>query len=349
MSKHKKIIKKLSPRRKKPQKPVLDNRITNDNLADHREEVLDSARKYIYPLRHSKHRLVTISIAIIAATVIAFFSYCIFALYKTKSDSGFLYQVTKVVPFPLARIGSDFVSYESYLFEVNHYTHYYKTQQNLDFNSDAGKQQLKDFKKRAMDKVVNDAYVKQVAKEKGISVSDQEVDQSIGLIRSQNRIGSSDKEFENVLREFWNWSINDFKRSLKQQILTEKVIAELDTEAKNKADKALKEIKGGKDFALVAKEVSEDPATKDNGGEFGFEIDKNNRDISPKTVEALFSLKQGEVSEVVNVGYGLEIIKNLEQKGDKVKAAHIIFNFKDINEYLRTLKDQRKTRTYVSF
>ncbi len=346
MKKHKKIINKI---RRKKQEKQLDNRITNENIADHREEILGAGRKHIYPLRQSKYRLVTISLILISLVVVTFFSYCIVALYKVKSDSGFLYQVTKVVPFPLARIGSDFVSYESYLFEVNHYTYYYKNQQQLDFNSDTGKQQLQEFKKRAQEKVINDAYVKQIAKQKGISVSDKEVDDRIAMIKSQNRLGSSDKEFESVLREFWDWSVNDFKRSLKQQILTEKVIADLDTEARTKAQNALNEINSGKDFAIVAKEQSEDPATKSNGGEFGFDIDKNNRDVSPATVEALFNLKAGEVSPPINVGYGIEILKNIEQKEDKIKAAHIIFNFKDINYYLSSTKDQRKARTYITF
>lgn len=348
MKKPKKIISKLKINRKKPQKP-LDNRITNDNLAEHREEVLDSARKYKYPLRQPKHRLVKISLAIALTAIVGFFTYCTVALYKFKTDSPFLYQVTKVIPFPLARIGSDFISYESYLFEVNHYVHYYQTQQNVDFNSESGKQQLEQFRKKAMEKVINDAYVKEIAKEKGISVSDKEVNDRIAMIRNQNRIGSSDKEFQDVLREFWNWSVDDFKRSLKQQILTEKVTATLDTEAKAKAQNALDEINKGKDFKAVAKQVSEDPSTKNNGGEFGFDISKSNRDISPATVDALFKLKPGQVSGVINVGYGLEIVKNLAQKGDQIKAAHIIFNFKDINQYLGSIKDKKKTRTYVNF
>ena len=157
------------------------------------------------------------------------------------------------------------------------------------------------------------------------------------------------KGIESVLKEFWNWSVNDFKRSLRQQILAEKVIAELDVESKAKAENALSQINSGKDFAEVAREQSEDPATKANGGEFGFDIDKNNRDISPKTVEALFKLQAGQVSGIVNVGYGIEIIKNIEQKGDQIKAAHIVFNFKELNYYLGSLKDQRKARTYVTF
>src|SRR2546423_961097 len=51
-------------------------RITNETVAEHREEVLSSARKYIYPLQHSKHRVVRISISLFIAVIILFFAYC---------------------------------------------------------------------------------------------------------------------------------------------------------------------------------------------------------------------------------------------------------------------------------
>lgn len=323
-------------------------RITNDNLAEHREEVLGQARRFIYPLQHSKHKLVMISLTLLLTAAVVFITYCIISLYKLKSNSEFLYQVTKVVPFPVARVGSDFIPYENYLFEINHYKHYYESQQNVDFNSDSGQQQLADFKKRALDKVINEAYVREIASQKGISVSEKEIDEEVAIYRGQNRLGSSEKELESVLQEWWDWSMGDFRRTLRQQLLNKKVIASLDSEAQAKADEALSELKEGKDFEKLAKEVSEDPATKNNGGSLGSAIDKNNRDISPKTVEALFSLKPGEFSEIINIGYGLEIVKNVDQQGEKVKAAHIVFNFKDINQYLSEIKDQKPARSYIS-
>src|SRR5665213_2865120 len=72
-------------------------RITNDTVAEHREEVLSGARKYIYPLQHSKHHIVLISSSLFAAVVIAFLAYCGLALYKFQTNSGFLYGVTQVI------------------------------------------------------------------------------------------------------------------------------------------------------------------------------------------------------------------------------------------------------------
>src|SRR5690606_38195726 len=149
-------------------------------------------------------------------------------LYRFKHNSVFLYNVTKVIPFPIARIGSDLVSYEDYLFEINHYVHYYETQQEGDFSSDAFKSQLAEYKKRALDKVINDAYIKRLAAQNGITVSDVEVQDEITIISSQNRLGGSEREFETILKDFWNWSIDDFKRSLKQQLLEQKVASHLD-------------------------------------------------------------------------------------------------------------------------
>lgn len=341
-------IKKITKRRSSKEENHAD-RVTTDSLAHHREQVLKGARKYIYPLQHTKHRLVVVSITVVTTTVIAFFAFCVYSLYSAKDTSEFMYKVTKVVPFPIARIGSDFVAYENYLFEVKHYTHYYENQQELDFNSEAGRSQLEEFRKRALDKVINDAYIKEIAKERGITVSNQEVEDAITVVRNQNRLGSSDKEFEAVLRDFWNWSTNDFKRSLRTQLLTQKVVSSLDTQTHDRANAALAQLKGGKDFGELAKEVSEDAATKANGGEYPALVSQDNRDISPKTIDALFKLQPGQHSEVVDMGFGLEIVKNIETKDSQIRAAHILFNFRDINEYLNEIKAEQPTRAYVQF
>jgi parvulin-like peptidyl-prolyl isomerase len=269
------------------------------------------------------------------------------SLYRVKSYSSFLYGVTKVIPFPVAKAGSNYVAYENYLFELKHYIHYYENQQKLDFSTDSGKQQLEEFKKRALTKVVDDAYIKQLAAEKKVTVSDKEVDEEIQIVRSQNRLGGSTKVFEDVLKEYWGWSINDFKRSLKQQLLAQKLLPVLDPETVARANQAKAELNSGADFAAVAKKYSDDAASKDSGGEFGFPIDQSNRDIDAEVTSELYKLKPGQVSDVINSGYSLEIVKNIEPQGDKIRGAHIVFNFKNINTYLNDLKDQKKAILYI--
>jgi len=342
-------IKQQVPRlQRAPQSDDDDIRITNETLSARREEVLGSARKYIYPLRASKHRVVKVSVAIFIAAVVGFFVFCIADLYKFQTTSSFMYGVTEVVPFPIAFIGPrHVVSYNDYLFELRHYMHYYQMQQQIDFSTASGKKQLADFKQKSMDRVLQNAYVQQLASENGVSVSEQDVDTAVALVRTENRLGASDQVFESTLSNFWGWSVDDFRRELRQELLAQKVVDKLDTATHDRANKALIQLTQGADFAAVAKQVSDDTSTRDSGGDYGLLIDKSNSNIPPQVVAALFQLQPGQYSGIINTGYTLEIVKVLEVHGNQVRAAHISFNFQPINGYTDPLQASNKPFTFI--
>ena len=192
-------------------------KITNETVNDHREEVLSTARKYIYPLQHSKHRVVIISSTLLTVTLVVFSIYCGLSLYKYQNYSSFIYGVTQVVPLPVAKAGPNYVAYENYLFELKHYIHYYQTQQKIDFKSIEGQQQLSNFKKQALQIVVNDAYIKELAKTNKVSISQVDINNEINLLKQQNLLGDNNKVLSNVLAQYWGWTLNDFKRELANQ------------------------------------------------------------------------------------------------------------------------------------
>lgn len=321
--------------------------ITNETIAARREEVLGSARKYIYPLQASKRRIVKLSIGLVVAAVVAFFAFCSLELYKFQATSAFIYGVTQVVPFPVAIIDKHFVSYNDYLFQLRHYIHYYQTQQSVDFNDKSGKQQLAVFKQSSLDQAVQQAYVEQLADKNHLSVSDKDVDAAVALVRSQNRLGASDQVFQNVLSEFWGWSVADFRRELRSELLAQKVVDRLDTGTHARADQALAQLKQGADFSELAKHVSDDSTVNSNGGDYGVLIGKSNNDIAPQVLDQLFRLRTGEYSGVINTGYSLEIVKVLEVQGNQVRAAHISLNFKPINTYTAPLKAANKPHVLI--
>ena len=75
-------------------------------------------------------------------------------------------------------------------------------------------------------------------------------------------------------------------------------------------DDLLKQIKGGADFGALARQYSEDPGSKANGGElpkFG------KGDMVPEFEAAAFALSPGQVSDVVTSPYGFHIIKLLDR------------------------------------
>ncbi len=93
--------------------------------------------------------------------------------------------------------------------------------------------------------------------------------------------------------------------------------------AKAKAEDLLKQIKGGADFAALAKKVSDDPGSKDNGGSLGW-IQKG-RTVK-EFEQAAFGLDKGQTSGVVQSSFGFHIIRvddkrNAHQQTlDEVKA-----------------------------
>ncbi len=321
--------------------------ITNTTVAEHREKVLSSARKYIYPLGHSKHRIVTVSVTLLIVAVVAFFAYCLLALYKFQSTSSFLYGVTQVIPFPVAKAGPDYVAYENYLFELRHYMHYYETQQSVNFSTTAGKEQLNNFKQRALQQVIDDAYVKQLAAKNHVSVSNQQVNNEVTLVRNQDHLGNNQKEFVDVLNQFWGWSLADFKRELKTQLLAEAVADKLDTATHARAQVAYAALQKGADFATVAAQYSDDTATKGNGGQFGFAISANTQNLPPQTLNTLLSLKPGQVSGIVDIGTALEIDKVLSNNNGQIQAAHISFNLQPISTYLAPYEKTQTTHRYI--
>lgn len=346
-------VKARLPGRRKNAVEVTDEalsnlpRITNETVAEHREKVLSSARKYIYPLQHSRGRIIKISTSLFALAVVFFFVYCTVALYKLQSNSTFLYEVTRVIPFPVAKAGPSFVAYENYLFELRHLIHYYEVQQKEDLDG-KHKRHMEALRKDSMQKVIDDAYVKQLAKEHNISISNREVNDQIALVKAQNRLGTNDQMLSDVLKQFWGWSISDFRRELKTQLLSRKVASQLDVATHARADNALASLAQGKDFAAVAAEMSDDAATKAAGGQFGAPISKSNRDYSPQVVDALFKLQPGQTSDVIDTGYTLEIVKVIRVEGDKIQGAHISFKLKDIKEYIKPLKEDKKARQFIS-
>lgn len=353
-------IKKLSESakakltRRKPAEERLEDaisnvpRITNDTVTEHREEVLSGARKFIYPLQHSKHHIVRISVALLVSVIIAFFAYSVVALYKLQTTSGFMYTVTKVVPFPVAKVGPSWVSYESYLFELRRNMHYYATQQKTDFKSKSGKDQLALLKTQALNQVIQDAYVKQLAAKNGVSVSSAQVNNQLQLLRNENRLGNSDRVFKEVLKEFWGWSEADFKQELRQQLLQQAVAVKLDTVTQTKAQAALVQLKGGADFAAVATQASDDANTKGSGGQYPQPITQNDRDIAPALTDALFKLNPGQTSGVVNAGYTLEILKVSEKTGNSVRASHIQFTIQPITTYTKPLEAKTPPKKFIS-
>ncbi|MET0152901.1 MAG: SurA N-terminal domain-containing protein [Candidatus Binatia bacterium] len=86
--------------------------------------------------------------------------------------------------------------------------------------------------------------------------------------------------------------------------------------ARERATAVLERLKKGEDFAAVAKEVSEDTANKNQGGDLGF-IGRGRTEEAFEN--AAFGLQPGELSAVVETRFGFHIIKVDDRKAAREK------------------------------
>jgi peptidyl-prolyl cis-trans isomerase D len=101
--------------------------------------------------------------------------------------------------------------------------------------------------------------------------------------------------------------------------------AKTDAAAKAKADGILKHIQGGANFADLAKKYSDDPGSKDKGGELGFAQRKT---MVPEFDNAIFTQKIGD-TQIVKSQFGYHIIQVEERQPAHQQA---------INEVLPTIQ-----------
>lgn len=323
-------------------------RITNETVEHHRKEVIKGGRKYAYPIINTPKRIVGLSLVVGLISLIVFSSYTLLRLYRYNDYSDFVYNVSRVVPLPVARVGGSFVDYDDYLFELRRYVHYFATQQNVDFDSEQGQKELLEQRQRSLQRVLDNAYIDKIARQNGVSVSDDEVEAELELLRSQNKLGDGDSALEVVLDNYWNWSIDDYKRSIRDELLRQKVVQSLDKGAFTTAQEVLDKLNNGEDFAALVPVYSEDLASAGNGGEYGFELDISSQNEDPRVLEAVFNTEVGQITGIINTGYKLEIIKVLGESDGKRTAAHITILFEDITGYINDLKEEQPARIYIN-
>jgi peptidyl-prolyl cis-trans isomerase C len=105
------------------------------------------------------------------------------------------------------------------------------------------------------------------------------------------------KEYENIVRE----------TAGKEEIRARHILVKTQEEA----EKWLEEIKGGADFAKIAKEHSLDKGSTVKGGDLGYFNDKQ---MVPEFSAAAFNLDKDELSEPVETSFGWHIIEVTDRR-----------------------------------
>jgi foldase protein PrsA len=246
------------------------------------------------------------------------------------------------------------------------------------FTGADGEGRLLDFKQRLLDNIINQKLIEQAAKDKGIKVSDADIQKQIDQLKA----GFKDQaQFDEALKSA-GMTVDTLKLQIRNQLVTQKLIESLSADSKvteadiqsyydkNKAQffqkaskrashilfkpedkatalKVLAEVKAGGDFAALAKKYSVDTATASKGGDLGWPTTA----YVPEFQAALDKLKKGQTTTaLVQTPFGWHIIRvtderaGVQQPLSEVKAQieQIIVQQRKGDAYQTFLDDLRK-------
>ena len=112
----------------------------------------------------------------------------------------------------------------------------------------------------------------------------------------------------------------DSKIKMRQIMIYPPVTEEAKLEVRERLLNLRKRILQGENFRTLAVLYSEGPSAP-KGGEIGF---MGRAELDPEYSKVAFSLKEGQVSNIVESAFGFHIIQLIERRDDKVNTRHIL-------------------------
>jgi peptidyl-prolyl cis-trans isomerase SurA len=109
--------------------------------------------------------------------------------------------------------------------------------------------------------------------------------------------------------------------SLRQVVIETKASDEARAAARARAEDVLRQAREGADFLVLARRFSDDPGSREHGGQLGWF--RRGRMVKPFE-DAVFSMRAGQISNLVETDFGFHIIKLEKTRGAERQARHIL-------------------------
>jgi peptidyl-prolyl cis-trans isomerase C len=246
-----------------------------------------------------------------------------------------------------------------------------------------GGSQLSEIKKEVLENLINHELIYQESQKKGITIDEAAVDEQMkkwkGRFSSEAEFKSwlskenlseaaiesrfkrnmaiqqfIDKEFvqritvsDEESKTYYDSNPDLFKQP--EQVRARHILIKVDSgvdesqkvQARKKMEKIQEKVRKGEDFAALAKESSEGPSSA-RGGDLGY---FRRGQMAKSFEEAAFTLRPGEVSDIVETEFGYHVIKVIDKKPETTIAYDDI---KDrLEKHLKREKVRKEVRLHV--
>jgi len=321
------------------QKPKTER----EKVEERREEVLAHGRKFKYPLQYAKHKLMinTIIVALIALVLMVVTGWAM--LYKLQDTGDMIYRVTQVMPVPVAEVDGAKVRYSDYLMIYRSNLMTAEQQGGQLGNSEDDEAVRQNYKKAALYSAVEYTYAVKLGEERGIVVSDAEVDKAFDEHRKVGGVERSEEGFLKILRDNFGMSKAEYRRMLYLTLMRAKVAQAVDETALTQAaevERLLKE--NDNDLRKTA-----DSIEGVDYEETGRLVDNMNVDGGRSTVA--MTLEAGQVSErfLSSNGDGYYYVKLVDKTSSEVNYGSLKIVFSEFDKMVANLYATDKVEAYI--
>jgi foldase protein PrsA len=220
---------------------------------------------------------------------------------------------------PVASVNGTPISRADYNRELAQAQAEFLKQPSLDAKSEAGQQGLQGLQTQVLGWMIDQVLIEQSAMARGIKVTDAQVDAEIKRMRGDDQArfdawlaenGLTPESLRQQVRiDLLTAAVRDAVTTSVSRKVLQVHVRHILTSNESVAQTALAQIKQGQKFDAVAKKYSEDESTRNKGGDLGF---LPQGAMPPSFDQVAFSLKAGQVSDIVRSEFGFHIIQVIE-------------------------------------
>lgn len=316
-----------------------------EKVDERREEVLSKGRKFKYPLQWNRHRVVIntilISIIVVAMVVIGVW----LALYRFNMTDELLFRVTKVIPVPVATVESENVLFSDYLMLYRSSINSIERQSGSQFDESSLNELRNEYKKSALLESEKYTYAAKLAKDLGITVTNEEVVKEFERHLNIGGTQRSEESFTKIIGDNFGLNKSEYERMLYLSLLKSKVEIEIDSEA----DKLAKQVEttlseNGNDYKAVAEALGDKISYQETGGL----VDSKNID-GGRASEAM-RLEPGQSSDkfISMNGDGYYFVKLINKTDTQVNFVSIKVPFTQFDQQFDELQKTDKITEYIT-
>lgn len=340
----KKTLSKLSLS-KKTDAPA--GRITTDTLAEHREQVLAGGRRFKYPVQYAKHKLVFNAIIVAIGALIILGTLGWWQLYKAQNTSDFMYRVSKAFALPVATVDGEPVLYGDYLMRYRSSIQYLLERDQINLSTEDGKQQADYVKRRELDGAIADAYATKIARERGITVTDAELETFLIQQRQSPDGEVSEATYNAVILDYYGWSPEEYRHAMKNKLIRQKVAYAIDTTASAHVESVHALIKGGTTNLQTIAEKMNSGAPNTVQYSVPLWVPRTNHDGGLAEVAA--KLKKGEISGAVQIakGTGYYFVKLIDSNEAQVQYELVQIPLTALDQQLEAVRKEGAIKEYI--